>query len=138
MFRLIEANAACNSLSTSMTCGHMNIVLSSTRLQSISGGKKPGQPSRSNPDPPGPMAPEDPGAQVGSPGAVLSGSPMHAPRITQSQSKPPMASPGQGLASSTSTLTAPSDRPLAPDSSHSSDVDTSGAGVPHGTTTGRG
>jgi hypothetical protein len=68
MSRPIEANVSCNSLSASVTCEHVNVVLSFTCLQSIGEGKKPGATSRSSPDTPGAIVPKDPGAGVTSPG----------------------------------------------------------------------
>jgi hypothetical protein len=82
MFQLTEANVSCNSLSTSMTYEHMSIVLSSTYIQLIGGGRKVGEPDRRNPNTPRPTSLEDAGARVVSPRAALLGAPMLAPRIT--------------------------------------------------------
>jgi hypothetical protein len=58
---------------------------------------------------------------------------MPTVNITQSQSKPPMSSSGWRLAPFTSTLTAPSDVPLAPSASCTSGADSANVKVPHGT-----
>jgi hypothetical protein len=113
MFRQIEANVSCCSLLTSMTCEHTSAALSPTCIQSIDGCGKPGEPDRSNLDTPWPIAPEDPGHGVVSPGAALLGAPMLAP--------------------STSTLMTPSDVPSAPSAYCTSSADSSGASIPRGT-----
>jgi hypothetical protein len=71
MYWSIEVNVSHNNLSIMVSCKHMISALSSTRLQSIGRGRKPGEPYRSSPATLGPVAPEDPGARIASPGAVL-------------------------------------------------------------------
>jgi hypothetical protein len=96
MFRPTKASVSCNNLSASMTYEHANSMLSSTRLQLLGGGAKPGEPDRTSLDTPGPTMPEDPGAGVMTPRAVLLGTPMPKPYITKSQSEPLVSSPGWG------------------------------------------
>jgi hypothetical protein len=59
-------------------------------------------------------------------------------RITQSQRKLLIPSLGRGLASSTSTLTVPSNTPSTPGASCTSDVDSTGVGIPRGAAIDRG
>jgi hypothetical protein len=71
MFWLTEASVSRNNLSMTVTCEHANSMLSSTWLQSIGGGGEPGEPIRGRSATPGPVASEDSGAGITSPGAVL-------------------------------------------------------------------
>jgi hypothetical protein len=79
------------------TCKHANSTSSSTCLQSIGGGGKPREPDRGSLATPGLMTPEDPGARIVSPGAVLLGIPRPAPCIIKSHSEPLVSSPSRGL-----------------------------------------
>jgi hypothetical protein len=76
MFWSTEANVLCNNLSNAMT------------YELIGRDGEPWEPSRSSLDTLGPMALEDPGPRVTSPRVVLLGTPMPAPCITKSRSKP--------------------------------------------------
>jgi hypothetical protein len=98
-----------------VTFEHANSASPSTHLQSIGGNKKPGEPSRSNLDNPGPTMPKYPRARVASPGAALPGAPRLMPCITQSRSKPSAPSHDRGPAPSTSMLIVPSKMSSAPD-----------------------
>jgi hypothetical protein len=113
-----EANVSCSILAASVTNEHTNAAFCSTCHQSIGGSGEPGELGRSNPGTPKPAAPEDLGAGVASPGAAPPGTLMPVSNITQSRSKPPVPSPSRGLASSTSTLTVPSDAPSIPGACH--------------------
>jgi hypothetical protein len=108
------------NLSATATYEHANSALSSTCLQSIGGSGESEEPGRSSPVAPGPTAPEDSGAGIASPGAALLGIPRPAPRTTRLRDRPPASSHDQGPVLSTSTLTAPSDTPLASCSSRTS------------------
>jgi hypothetical protein len=68
-----EANVSCKNLFAMATYEHTNSMLSSTHLQLIGRGGKPGEPGRSNPNTLGPTTPEDSEAGVTSPGATLPG-----------------------------------------------------------------
>jgi hypothetical protein len=133
MSRQTEAIVSCNILSVSVTCEHANVALSSTGLQSIGGGRRLGEPGRSNQDTPEPTAPKDSGAGVASLRAALAEALMPMPRVTQSRSKPLASSPGRGLVPSTSMLTVPGDVPSALGAFNTSGTDSFGAGVHHGT-----
>jgi hypothetical protein len=144
IFLLTEANISCNNLSTVASYKHTSFELSSTRLQSIDGRRKLGEPDRSSLDTPGLTVPEGPGAGATSPGAAFPDTPMLAPCITKSHSKPSVPLLGWGLAPSTSTLAPPSDVPSAPDiacsvASHGSDTKVSpSATTSHGEPGGHG
>jgi hypothetical protein len=118
MFRSTEANVSCNNLSTVVTHEHVNSTSSPTCLQLIGGGGMPGESDRSSPDTPGPAVSEDAGAGTASPEVALLGTPVTAPRITQSCSNPLVSSLDWGPAPSTLTLAVPSDAPSAPSISH--------------------
>jgi hypothetical protein len=138
MFQLTESKVSCNSLSEFVTCEHANSALSSTCLQLIGGGGRPGHPGWSMLDTLGPTMLEDSGAGVASPGVSLLRTQIQVPQMTKHRSVPLASSPGFGLSQSTSMLMVPGGTSSAPGASHTSGIGSSGAGISHSTATDHG
>jgi hypothetical protein len=92
MFRSIDASISYKNLSMMVTCEHADSASSPTRLQSIGGGGKPGEPHRCNPNTLEPAVPKDPGVAAASPGAALQGTFMSVLRFTECHNNPPASS----------------------------------------------
>jgi hypothetical protein len=101
IFRSTEANISCNILSEVATREHANSASSPTRLQSIVGGRKLGEPDRSSPNTLEFAVLTASWSVTASTGAAPPGALMWARRVSKSRSKCPMSSFSWGLAPST-------------------------------------